>query len=248
MEQSSSLTAAPPLVDPAEIGLFLDFDGTLVDLVDRPDAVTVNANLRTLLKQLSDRLEGRVAVVSGRSIAQLADFFGSLSERLALVGSHGAEVKTPGEEVVSPERPPALDEAEDLFARTFGGNERIVIEVKTLGVAIHYRLDPSAEAAAVDLATDFASKHGLELQRGKMMVEVRSAGHDKGRGIAALLGMAPFAGTVPVFVGDDLTDEPGFARCAQMGGVGILVGEPRATAAQYRLPDVAAVHEWLAAL
>jgi trehalose 6-phosphate phosphatase len=144
--------------------------------------------------------------------------------------------------------PEALREAERHFARAFATNERVLIEVKTLGVAIHYRLDPSAEAEALNLAAAFASTHGLELQRGKMMVEVRAAGFDKGTGIAALMERPPFAGSVPVFVGDDLTDEPGFTRCAAMGGAGILVGRERHTEAQYRLADVAAVHEWLAAL
>lgn len=248
MEQPSRLAAAPPAIDPAQTSLFLDFDGTLVDLADRPEAVTVNADVSTLLERLARRLEGRLAVVSGRSIAQLADFFGPLSNKVALVGSHGAEVRTLGSAVLAPQPPAALRKAEHLFAQAFIGNERILIEAKTLGVAIHYRLDTLAEAAAVRLAADFASKHGLELQRGKMMVEVRSAGHDKGSGIAALMDMPPFKGSVPVFVGDDLTDEPGFRCCAEMGGLGILVGAPRATAAQYRLPDVAAVHEWLTTL
>ncbi|MDQ3471655.1 MAG: trehalose-phosphatase [Pseudomonadota bacterium] len=247
MEQPSRLAAAPPAIDPARTSLFLDFDGTLVDLVDRPQAVTVNADLSTLLARLALRLEGRLAVVSGRSIAQLADFFGPSSGTVALVGSHGAEVQTLGSTVVAPQAPAALGKAEHLFAQAFIGNEGIFIEVKTLGVAIHYRLDPSAEAAAVSLAHDFASNHGLKLQRGKMMVEVRSAGHDKGSGIAALMNMPPFAGSVPIFLGDDLTDEPGFRRCSEIGGAGVLVGEPRPTAAQYWLPDVAAVHAWLAA-
>lgn len=247
MEQPSRLAAAPPAIDPAQTSLFLDFDGTLVDLVDRPGSVTVNADLGTLLERLARRLEGRLAVVSGRSIAQLAHFFGPLSGTVALVGSHGAEVRTLGSGVVAPQAPAALREAKHLFTQAFIENEDILIEAKTLGVAIHYRLDQSAETAAVRLAADFASKHGLELQRGKMMVEVRAAGHDKGSGIGALMSKVPFAGSVPIFVGDDLTDEPGFRRCAEMGGAGVLVGGPRPTAAQYRLPDVAAVHEWLAA-
>jgi trehalose 6-phosphate phosphatase len=81
-----------------------------------------------------------------------------------------------------------------------------------------------------------------------MMVEVRSPGHDKGSGIATLMSMPPFSGSMPLFLGDDVTDEPGFHRCAEMGGAGVLVGSPRPSAAQYWLPDVTAVHNWLAAL
>ncbi len=247
MEQSSPSAAAPPAIDPVQASLFLDFDGTLVELADRPEAVSVSAGLSALVERLALKLERRIAVVSGRSTAQLSAFFGPLSDTLALVGSHGAEVRALGSEVVAPKAPTALREAEQLFAEAFVGNERILIEVKTLGVAIHYRLDQAAETAAVRLASGFASKHGLELQRGKMLVEVRVGGHDKGSGIAALMSVAPFAGSVPIFLGDDLTDEPGFRRCAELGGAGVLVGAPRPTAAQYRLPDVAAVHDWLAA-
>jgi trehalose 6-phosphate phosphatase len=81
-----------------------------------------------------------------------------------------------------------------------------------------------------------------------MMVELRATGHDKGSGIAALMDTAPFGGRDPIFLGDDDTDEPGFAWCEAAGGFGVLVGPPRTTGARYRLPDVSAVHSWLASL
>ena len=239
---------APPTICAASTSLFLDFDGTLVELVDRPETVTVSASLRTLLERLVVKFEARLAVVSGRSVAQLRDFFGPLVDRLALVGSHGGEVRIPGSEVIAPDRPPALREAEHVFAKAFTSKKGVLIEVKTLGVAIHYRLDPSAEAAAERIAQEFASAHGLELQRGKMMVEVRSPGHDKGSGIGALMSKPPFKGSQPIFLGDDLTDEPGFSHSAELGGFGILVGPRRPTAARYWLAEVAAVHDWLAAI
>ncbi|HYI42816.1 MAG TPA: trehalose-phosphatase [Sphingomicrobium sp.] len=248
MELSFAPATAPPPVDMARTSLFLDFDGTLVDLVDRPDDVTVSPDLAALLETLTSRFERRLAVVSGRSIAQLGNFLGALAERLALVGSHGAEIKIPGARVSAPAVPPALRDAKQFFARAFEGREGVLIEVKTLGVAVHYRLDPSAQADAERLTQEFASAHGLEVQKGKMMVEVRTAGHDKGTGIAALMSTPPLRGSVPVFLGDDLTDEAGFRQCAAMDGFGVLVGEPRPTAAQYYIPTVAAVHEWLASL
>lgn len=240
--------SAPPTIRVAKTSLFLDFDGTLVELVDRPETVTVSAKLQTLLERLASKFETRMAIVSGRSVAQLQDFFGPLVDRLALVGSHGGEVRIPGSGLISPDPPSALGEAEQVFADAFRSNPNVLVEVKTLGVAIHFRLEPSAEAAAESIAQDFASAHGLELQRGKMMVEVRTAGHDKGSGICALMSKPPFAGSQPIFLGDDLTDEPGFSRSEELGGFGILVGTWRPTAARYWLPDVAAVHEWLAAL
>lgn len=240
--------APPPPVPPDGTSLFLDFDGTLVELAPRPDAVFVDGALEALLAQLATRLGGRVAVVSGRSVAQLEALLGTAAPNLSLVGSHGAEVRAPGTAVVAPERPAALREAEALFTDAFAARAGVLIEVKTLGVAIHYRLDPSAEAEANRLAQAFAAGNALDVQEGKMMVELRAPGHDKGSGIAGLMARTPFAGHRPLFLGDDVTDEPGFARCAEMGGAGVLVGAPRPTAASYRLPDVAAVHAWLGAL
>jgi trehalose 6-phosphate phosphatase len=230
------------------MSLFLDFDGTLVDLMDRPNEVSVSAELTNLLKQLVKRFEGRVGIVSGRSIAQLDEFFENFSEGVALVGSHGAEVRMPGLALVAPAPPEALGDAERRFSEAFKETEGVLIEVKTQGVAIHYRLAPSAEFTATRLASEFAAEHGLELQEGKLMVEVRQAGYDKGTGIAALMSMPPFADNRPVFLGDDLTDEPGFSHCSELGGFGVLVGTPRPSAAQYYLKNVAEVHEWLGAL
>lgn len=247
MEQPAPALEAPPPVDPGGASLFLDFDGTLVDLAERPEAVTVSRELSVLLGRLEHRFGGRVAVVSGRSVAQLDHFLHPWSGDVAVIGSHGAELRTPQAGLVAPQAPDALAQARREFAGAFSGNAGVVIEGKTHGVAIHYRLDPSAEQAAIRLASDFAAEHGLKLQHGKMMVEVRTAGHDKGSGIAALMALAPFAGSVPLFLGDDVTDEPGFERCAELGGAGVLVGDPRPTAARFRLPDVAAVHAWLAA-
>lgn len=238
----------PPPVRPSETSLFLDFDGTLVHLADRPDAVIVDAKLDGLLDALIGRFAGRVAVVSGRSIAQIEMLLGVSASKLALVGSHGAEVRPFGVATNAVKRPRSLREAEMLFTTSFAENPRVLIEVKTLGVAIHYRLDPLVEAEANGLAEAFAAAHGLHVQKGKMMVELRAPGQDKGDGIAELMKLDPFRGFAPVFVGDDVTDEPGFARCREMGGFGVLVGSSRPTAAEYRLDDVAAVHAWLLSL
>jgi trehalose 6-phosphate phosphatase len=236
----------PPadLIDGAS--LFLDFDGTLVELAARPEAVVVDAALTGLLDRLADRLDGRVALVSGRSIDQLDGFLGDAGGAIGLIGSHGAETRLAGGAIVRPDRPASLDAAAQLFADRFGGRDGVVIEAKSLGVGLHYRLDPSAEDEAHAIAEAFAAAHDLEVQHGKMMVELRLPGHDKGAAIAALLDRAPFAGHPPVFLGDDLTDEPGFVACARHDGAGVLVGDARDTAAHYRLPNVAAVHNWLA--
>lgn len=236
----------PPLLSRDE-SLLLDFDGTLVELADRPCDVVVDETLLALLERVGRWVEGRLALVSGRSIAQLDHFFGRSVRDATLIGSHGAELRCGGIMVARPGRAPALDEAQALFTRSFAGRDRVIVEEKTLGVAVHYRLEPSAEPAILAMVEDFAAARGLAVQRGKMMVELHMPGHDKGRAIAALLGRPPFVGHSPVFVGDDLTDEPGFAACAAAGGYGILVGPARATTARFALADVVAVHRWLEA-
>lgn len=238
-------SSTPPRLNLQQCCLFLDFDGTLVEIADRPDAVIVDDALNALLKRLQAMLEHRMAIVSGRSITQLEGFLGTKTTDLALVGSHGAEIRVGTQSVITPRRPGALEGAEEFFKQAFADQPNVVIEVKSFGVAIHYRLDPNMEGTAIKMAADFAQEYGLELQHGKMMVELRTFGHDKGTAINALMADAPFAGYLPVFIGDDVTDEPGFKACAANGGFGILVGPPRDTAAQYRLENVAAVHQWL---
>jgi len=241
---SIPLTRPPAgLLDDA--GLFLDFDGTLVELADRPDAVQIDAALGLLLARLRARLAGRVAIVSGRSIEQIDTFLGKALDGIAVVGSHGAETRQAGGEIVRPERPATMLAAETVFGDRFGANPGVVIEVKSLGVAIHYRLAPEIEADADALVTAFAEQHGLAVQHGKMMREIRLAGHDKGSAVIALTQVAPFAGHAPIFAGDDLTDETAFVACARAGGGGILIGPARETAAVWRIDDVAGLRGWL---
>jgi trehalose 6-phosphate phosphatase len=222
----------------------LDFDGTLVEIADRPDGVVIEPALLARLQRLNGTLQGRLALVSGRSIAQLDAFLGSALDGVAVIGSHGGEIRA-GDWRMAPVRPAALAAAELAFETAFGGRTGVVIEVKSLGVAVHYRLAPDIEPAARAIVDRIASDSGLAVQEGKMMIELRAAGHDKGSGITALMARRPFAGTVPVFAGDDLTDEAGFDAVARLAGVGVLVGPDRPTAARYRLADVAAVHAWL---
>ena len=123
----------------------------------------------------------------------------------------------------------------------------VLVEEKPLGAALHYRNLPAAESASTDLARSLAEDSGLQLQTGKMMVEVRVPGADKGTAIATMMAAPTLAGHRPVFLGDDDTDEPAMVAAAAHGGAGILVGATRATAASYRLESVAATRKWLAA-
>jgi trehalose 6-phosphate phosphatase len=244
MDSPGHVPSAPPadLLDGAS--LFLDFDGTLVEIAERPDAVTVDARLRAVVHRLRGLLEGRVAVITGRAAGQVHALLGA---DLVVVGSHGMEFVAPDGARRGPERPVALDavlaEMRALAARHAG----VAVEDKPLGAALHFRQRPAAGAACERLAAELAGRHGLHLQPGKMMVEVRAGGGDKGTAIRALMREPGMAGTRPVFMGDDQTDEPGFAAAAALGGAGVLVGEPRATAARYRLAGVAATLAWLEA-
>lgn len=234
---------SPPSPALSDIALFLDFDGTLVEIAPTPDAVMVADDLRELLDRLAAAAPGRVAVVSGRSIAQLDAFLGS---GLTFAGSHGAEIRSPGLAGVTPKRPPELEyAAAELSA--YADLNGLVFEAKSFGAALHYRLKPQCEKDAVAMAERVAATHGLTLQRGKMVAEVRLPG-DKGAAIEALMMAEAMQGALPWFIGDDVTDEDGFAAASALGGAGVLVGPERDSAATYRLPGVAALHDWLAGL
>jgi len=238
-----TLPAPPPtLLESAS--LFLDFDGTLVDLADRPDSVAVDTDLTDLLAALARRLDGRIAVVSGRSIAQIDALLGPVAQTLAVSGSHGCEHRWHG--IVSqPERPASLTDVATAMHAAAAGRDGVIVEEKSFGVALHYRLAPAFEAEALRLAETLAVRHDLAIQHGKMMVELRVPGSDKGVAVARLMQRSDMAGTTPIFIGDDLTDEPAFVAARDAGGHAILVGDARASAADYGLPDPAAVRAWL---
>lgn len=224
--------------------LFLDFDGTLVDLAPTPDGVIVGEHLRDLLATLSDRLGGRIAILSGRSVAEIAAFLHPVA--IAIGGSHGLELRRIDGGHDAPDRPDGLDGVIDrmkAFAADWPG---VLVEEKPLGAALHYRGAPEAEAACRRLAHEAAELTGLALQPGKMVFELKPEGGDKGRALGLFMADPLFQGTRPIFLGDDLTDEPGFAAAAAAGGAGILIGEPRETAATWRLDGVEAVLAWLA--
>lgn len=237
-------TWPPPADILTRASLFLDLDGTLLPLVDRPDAVVAGDDLRDLIARLADALPGRLAIVSGRSIAQIDAILGDVARSVMLAGSHGGEFRDRSGTHVTPERPAALADAAALFAAFAATDPRLLIEEKSLGVAAHYRTAPELGGEAVALGEQVAGDLGLVLQHGKMMIEVRAPG-DKGTAIRSLMASEAMAGTRPVFLGDDMTDEDGFVVVAEMGGAGVLVGPWRQTAASYHLDDVDAVHAWL---
>ena len=235
----------PPVELLSRASLFLDLDGTLLELVDRPDEVRADAQLRDLLVRLGVALDGRLAVVSGRSLEQIDAILGEVAADIAVSGSHGSEHRW-RDVAARPERPATLDVAAERMRAFSDARPGVLVEEKSFGVALHYRMIPQAEAAAHALAEELAEDLKLGLQPGKMMVELRVAGADKGGAVRRLMSPPPMRGTRPIFVGDDLTDEPGFAAARELGGHGILVGAERSTAANFRLPSPADLRRWLA--
>lgn len=245
MNDAFDLPAPPPferLIEERAIALFLDFDGTLIDLAHAPGAIVVPDGLPRRLKALAARLDGRLALISGRSLDDLAGH--CPVDGIACAGSHGDDLRDAAGAVIGDpagELPREAFEALHSAAHDLG----VALEAKPHGAALHFRADPERGAAAHDLADRVAERFGLATKHGKRVVELTLPGADKGGAVRAFLELPPFAGSMPVFVGDDLTDEDGIAACAEAGGFGILVGDRTPTGARYRLPDVPAVYQWL---
>ena len=235
--------SAPPAALLAGASMFLDFDGTLVEIAERPDAVAVDARLRALITCLTERLDGRVAIISGRAAADIRTLFGDLP--IAIAGSHGVELCWPDGRIQTPDRPAALDHVLGEMAALRERYPGVLIEDKPFGAALHYRQAPEAEEEARALAERLAREHGLALQPGKMVFEIQLHGRDKGAALRAFMAEPLMDGTRPVFIGDDITDESAFAAARSLNGFGILVGPPRATEALYGLAGVAQSLDWL---
>ena len=223
---------------------FFDVDGTLVDFADTPAAVRVSESLRGLLQELYHCTGGAVALLSGRRIVDIDPLFPSV--RLPAAGQHGAERRT------ADGRSMRHEPTQDLAAVRLGLAQAIIdkpgllLEDKGLSLALHYRRTPALadfvhqtmEALLADLDGDYC------LQQGKSVVELKPAGKDKGRALLEFMAEPPFTGRTPVFVGDDASDEIGFATVNQLGGYSVKVGAGD-TVARYRLDNVNAVEQWL---
>lgn len=231
----------PPPALPADAALLLDFDGTLVDIAPRPEAVRVPPALPLLLEGLQRRLRGAIAIVSGRRLFDLDRMLWPLE--LAGAGVHGAELRRVGGGAVEACDGPDTAALARALQLRFGSDARILVEDKRHTVALHYRLAPEREADC-RRALQAVLPEGFELLPGHCVLEARPRGVNKRRAIEELLRHPPFAGRRPVFVGDDFTDEEGFAAAQAAGGFAVRVGAG-ATDADHRLADAGAVLNWL---
>lgn len=234
------------MTDPSAFALFLDFDGTLVEIAPRPDAVRVDPGLVPTLERLRTRLSGALAIVTGRPIAVVDGFLAPALFDVA--GLHGVERRLDG--VVSgggAQDHPALRERIPRLHALVNRLDAVLIEDKGASVAVHWRLASPADAeraqAAVEaVAAELAGAYRLQL--GKAVGEIVPAGATKGHAIRGLLQSPPYAGRRPLIFGDDRTDEIAFASVNADGGVSVRVGSGETVAAR-RIADPAAVRALL---
>lgn len=217
--------------------LMLDMDGTLVDLAPTPDAVVVERGLPEALAALRDALGGALAIVTGRPVETVDRLFGSAVATVA--GEHGGAFRYASggtiERLDLPSPPASWVKAAETLAGSFPG---ALLERKARGFALHYRQAPEArEVFHAALEALLATSPGFELHPAHMLWEVRPLGADKGGAVAVLMRRAPFSGRVPVFIGDDVTDEDGMRECRKHGGAGYRVDEV--------FGDPAGVRSWL---
>jgi trehalose 6-phosphate phosphatase len=237
----------PPPLDPHS-ALFLDVDGTLLEIAARPASVFVPSELPILLEGLARQRDGAVALVSGRPLNELDRLFKPWQG--AAAGLHGIERRRADGTIdrqANPTAATALDSVRPQLSALAGADTDLLFEDKCGTLALHYRAAPEREAEIRSLAERLVRQApALRLIVGKMVVEFQPAGSNKGVTIAAFLGEPPFAGRAPIFIGDDVTDEDGFAEVSRRGGIAIRVGPQSHSHAAYALPNVQAVHCWLA--
>jgi trehalose 6-phosphate phosphatase len=226
--------------------LYLDIDGTILDLAPSPDVVEVPPWLVPLLQQLSLKLDGAVAFVSGRRIAAIDALFTPM--KLPAVGVHGGEIRLAGDSIVvdqalAAELQSALPLINDAIAQVRGA----WVEDKGCAVALHYRSVPERGREVLRVAEMIVAGLGpaFAVLVGKCVVEIRPRHLTKGAGIRRLMEQPPFRGRSPIFAGDDVTDEDAFEVVNQLGGISVRVGETAASAATYRLADPDALRLWL---
>lgn len=226
--------------------LFLDVDGTLLEIAETPQSVRVPPALREVLVSLSFRLDGALALVSGRTLNDLDHLFAPL--RFCAAGVHGWERREATGCVVRPQLDPCrLDCARDLLRRFAERQEGLMLEDKGHGLALHFRRAPHLSAMVREQVRAACRLIGsaFTIQAGKCVFEIRPAGHTKGTAIRAFMEQPPFLNRLPIYIGDDLTDEDAFAMVNEIGGISIKVGDDQRTLALHRLPGVRQVLRWL---
>lgn len=247
--QPAEAPAGAFVLPPSPVGyaVFLDVDGTLIDIAERPELVVVPSDLPPALRQAADAIGGSLALVSGRTIDTLDALFAPV--KLTAVGLHGTEYRSPEGEIIHVPPPPQLELLRPALTELAGRFPGAHLEDKGRAIAVHYRAVPEAEEEIRRRVEEWAEGSGgtLAAQKGKMVIELKPAGAGKGTAVERLLQVPPFAGRVPMAIGDDITDEEMFKVVNRFGGLTFRVGAPdRPTEATAHIESPADVRRWLA--
>jgi trehalose 6-phosphate phosphatase len=225
--------------------LFIDIDGTLLEMAPTPDAVVVPASLSAMLDALSRTLGGALALSTGRSVAEADRILAPL--QLITSGVHGTEVRTsPAGEttmLVQPTSASLLKEILDVASVS----PDIVVEKKGAGIAVHYRKAPELRPYLEEELGKIAGRRDtIILRPGRRVLEVLPKGYSKGAGLASLMRIAPFKGRLPIMIGDDYGDESALAMAVELGGIGLRVAGEYFPPERADFTGVAATRSWLA--
>jgi trehalose 6-phosphate phosphatase len=229
---------------PESLAVLLDFDGTLVGIADRPDAVVLKAHTVETLSRLEEVLDGAVAIVSGRSIADIDRMLGP--HRFAVAGIHGLERRgRDGRTHTEAYDRAALDRIAEELGAIADAEPGLGLERKAGSVALHYRQRPELDSRCREAAAAAVERQpGARILTGKMVVEVKLGARTKADAVSDFMAEPPFAGRTPLYAGDDVTDEDAFRAVAALDGVSIRIGSGE-TAAGYWAEDTEAFLDWL---
>lgn len=239
------MPTAPKYIDLETTALFLDVDGTLLDIEDHPGDVRADPELVELLQQLLMHLNGALALISGRSIAEIDRIFDHV--HFPAVGAHGAEMREANTVRAAPPSQPLPAHVLARITQLVDDHDGLLLEQKKGGVSLHYRRAPELAATCRALVLEVMPEleSDFRLIDGKMVYEIAPRQHNKGEAIRQLLKSHEFEQRQPVFIGDDITDEDGFEVVNALQGISIRVGGGSATVARYALDSVADVRAWL---
>lgn len=238
------MAVLPNIPDARHYAFFFDFDGTLAELAETPGAVVLEDRARHALKSLYEASSGAVAIVTGREIDSIDAFLSPL--RLPVAGVHGYERRNGAGTIMAQAAEDSAARSVEKILRAFvGHNPGLLLEKKRGALALHYRLRPELEILCLSLVEDIASRlQEAVLTRGKMVIEIRLHTATKGTAIEDFLREQPFAGRLPFFAGDDVTDEDAFAAVNALDGISVKVG-PGETKAKIRVSTVDQFLGWL---
>lgn len=240
--------ALPPALttDVDGLAVFLDIDGTLLDIAETPDAIVVPHGLPTALGRFAEKLEGALALVTGRPLEMVDRLFPDLP--IAVAGLHGAERRDASGKITSIQTTPAFAAAKSRLRDQVAQWPGVVFEDKGAAFAAHFRLAPGMKNSAWTLMAELARSVGDDwvLQEGKQVVELRPRGSDKGDALLEFMKLDAFAGRTPLAIGDDVTDEAMFAAANGLGGRSILVAEnDRPSMATQRVSSPSLIRAWI---